>query len=102
MEYRIEKITYVDDKGNTREKYYPQHRHWWSGWHYFGHEGEYSSRDSFKTLGEAAEFIRIKMKQKSGDRVEHIYPTGGVFDLPPAIGFVHDRYGNGKKQEHKI
>lgn len=73
MEYRVKKVTYVDDGGNKKETYYPQHRHWWCPWwHYFGIDDVYGSHDSFGTFGEAVEFIKTRIRQEKEHRVEYI------------------------------
>lgn len=73
MKYRIKKVTYVNDRGEVRYKYYPQHKHWWSGWHYYGSCGEYSCYDVFFTFEEAVNFIRVEIAKEKKFKDEYIY-----------------------------
>lgn len=73
MKYRIRKEIYINNKGEENARFYPQHKHWWSWWHYFGSDDGWSSYDVFSTLEEAIEFIRIEIEKKVKGRTEYIY-----------------------------
>ena len=72
MKYRVKKVEFTDNEGKLCTNYYPQHKHWWSGWHYFGTNDEWSWYDVFDTLEGAINFIK-KEKNKRKDSVKYIY-----------------------------
>lgn len=72
MRYRVKKVEYMNRNGEMVSIFYPQHKHWWSWWHYFGNLSEWEDYDMFDTLEEAIDFIR-KEKERKRDRVKYIY-----------------------------
>jgi hypothetical protein len=71
MNYRIKKVESKGINGNISVTYYPQHKHWWSGWHYFGYSDEWSDHKMFDTLEKAIEWLKLETCKKC--KVEYIY-----------------------------
>lgn len=71
MKYRIKKEEFREINGKISVTYYPQHKHWWSGWHYFGYSDEYSDYESFDTFEEALKWLKWEISKKC--KVEYIY-----------------------------
>ena len=71
MKYRIKKVESKGFNGKISVVYYPQHKHWWSGWHYFGYVDEYSDYESFDTFEEALKWLKWEISKKC--KVEYIY-----------------------------
>ena len=53
MKYRIKKEESKGFNGKISVAYYPQHKHWWSGWHYFGYVDDWVDYEKFDTFEEA-------------------------------------------------
>lgn len=71
MKYRIKKVESKGFNGKISVVYYPQHKHWWSGWHYFGYVDECSDYEMFDTLEKAIEWLKWEICEKY--KVEYIY-----------------------------
>ena len=71
MNYRIKKVESKGFNGKISVVYYPQHKHWWSGWHYFGYVDECSDYEMFDTLEKAIEWLKWETCEKY--KVEYIY-----------------------------
>ena len=71
MKYRIKKVESKGFNGKISVVYYPQHKHWWSGWHYFGYVDECSDYEMFDTLEKAIEWLKWEKREKY--KVEYIY-----------------------------
>lgn len=71
MKYRIKKVESKGFNGKISVVYYPQHKHWWSGWHYFGYVDECSDYEMFDTLEKAIEWLKWNFSEKC--KVEYIY-----------------------------
>ena len=71
MKYRIKKEEFREISGKISVTYYPQHKHWWSGWHYFGYVDNWSDYESFDTFEEALKWLKWKISEKC--KVEYIY-----------------------------
>ena len=68
MKYRIKKEEFREINGKISSvTYYPQHKHWWSGWHYFG----WVDYESFDTFEEALKWLKWETCEKY--KVEYIY-----------------------------
>lgn len=71
MKYRIKKVESKGFNGKISVVYYPQHKHWWSGWHYFGYVDECSDYEMFDTFEKAIEWLKWEICEKY--KVEYIY-----------------------------
>ena len=71
MKYRIKKEEFREISGKISVTYYPQHKHWWSGWHYFGYVDNWSDYESFDTFEEALKWLKWEISKKC--KVENIY-----------------------------
>lgn len=71
MKYRIKKEEFREISGKISVTYYPQHKHWWSGWHYFGYVDNWSDYESFDTFEEALKWLKWEISKKC--KVEYIY-----------------------------
>ena len=71
MKYRIKKEEFREINGKISVTYYPQHKHWWSGWHYFGYVDEWSDDESIDTCEEALKWLKWESSKKC--KVEYIY-----------------------------
>ena len=71
MKYRIKKEEFREISGKISVTYYPQHKHWWSGWHYFGYVDNWSDYESFDTFEEALKWLKWEISEKC--KVEYIY-----------------------------
>ena len=71
MKYRIKKVESKGFNGKISVVYYPQHKHWWSGWHYFGYVDECSDYEMFDTLEKAIEWLKWETCEQY--KVEYIY-----------------------------
>lgn len=71
MKYRIKKEEFREINGKISVTYYPQHKHWWSGWHYFGYVGDWVDYEKFDTFEEALEWLKWEISEKC--KVEYIY-----------------------------
>lgn len=64
LNYRIKKVESKGFNGKISVVYYPQHKHWWSGWHYFGYSDEWSDYEMFDTLEKAIECLKWETCEK--------------------------------------
>lgn len=71
MKYRIKKEEFRKIDGKISVAYYPQHKHWWSGWHYFGYVDGCVDYEKFDTFEEALEWLKWEISEKC--KVEYIY-----------------------------
>ena len=71
MKYRIKKEEFREIGGKISVTYYPQHKHWWSGWHYFGYVDNWSDYERFDTFEEALKWLKWEISEKC--KVEYIY-----------------------------
>ena len=71
MKYRIKKEEFREINGKISVTYYPQHKHWRSGWHYFGYVDNWSDYESFDTFEEALKWLKWEISEKC--KVEYIY-----------------------------
>ena len=71
MKYRIKKVESKGFNGKISVVYYPQHKHWWSGWHYFGYVDDWSDYESFDTFEDALKWLKWEISEKC--KVEYIY-----------------------------
>ena len=71
MKYRIKKVESKGFNGKISVAYYPQHKHWWSGWHYFGYVDDWVDYEKFDTFEEALEWLKWEISEKC--KVEYIY-----------------------------
>lgn len=80
MKYRIKKVTYNGDV-----KWYPQHKHWWSRWHYFKYISKWNNYVEFDTFYEAVLFL--KYEKYKINKIEYYYfnDTYEEYDVYEAI-----------------
>ena len=73
MKYRVKKVTYINDGGEKRMKFYPQYKFLW--WHYYTEYNGYygSSLNCFNNLEKAVDFIKLQIRKKREHGVDYIY-----------------------------